>query len=578
MKRPILITSLSTLLSALLFGCSPDTEQGTTGAAPAGHDRPTLTAVPFTPEFIQPIVVNVAELPRVDYSNPPPQPKPRAGVSRPEGIISEAEAAILREQAMSLPPNPNIEVLPSPDIPAQARGGNVPEILSGFDGPQFFNSTPPDHEFTVGENFVIAVTNGTFEILAKDGTSQGGAIDYDVFFGSDPNCAAGTFDPNAYFDEEEQRYIVGTAGAGVYCFAVSQSEDLTGGGMFNLYSFTTVQDDVDFFDFPHLGVGNEALFMGANMFRGGFDRADVWAIDKFATYAGDPLPTPIRQTLPATADTPQPMTIHGAAQGTLPVENTHYFITDFNFNGNTYSLFSWEDPFGANVVTDTGFFDLGVFTGVVAAIPIDQPQMGGDDLQGNDFRPQDAEFRNGFLWMAHHMSCNPGAGVVNCVRWAQIDPNDGAGPIIVQSSVIAIDGEFLSFPDVGVNHCNDLTVGFSRTSATTFPGVYVAGRLGTDAPNTTRPIQEVRAGDVPYVSFEAAPPRRWGDYSEASSDPDGIRTWFLGMYPADIPGSTNWRTWIGEFGTTCDGGVGPEEEFFEDGFESPPPPPPAPAN
>ncbi len=574
MKNPIIALLCALLAATVFIGCSSQSSQ-TAGNAPAGHDRQGTGTVPFTPEFIQPRVVRIADLPPTVQANAP-QPKPKSGVSRPDGIIPEAQAALLRAQSLTLPPNPNIEVLASPDSNQNTDGANVPEILNGFDATEFFNSTPADHEFTVGLNFVIGVTNGTFEILDKNGVSQGGAVDYDIFFAGDPNCAAGTFDPNAYYDEEEERYIIGTAGAGVYCFAVSQSEDLTAGGTFNLYSFSTVQVGADFFDFPHLGVGNEALFMGANIFQGGFDRADVWAIDKFAAYAGNPLPTPIRQTLDGTADTPQPMTIHGAAQGTLPTDNTHYFITDFNFNGDTFSLYSWEDPFGANVITNTGAFDLGAFTGVNAGFPIDQPQMGGDDIQGNDFRPQDAEFRNGFLWMAHTLACNPGSGTVNCVRWAQIDPNDGNGPVIVQSSVIGVDGEFLSFPDVGVNHCDDMTIGFSRTTPTSFPGAYIAGRLGDDPLNTTRPIQEIRAGDVPYRSFEAAPPRRWGDYSEATSDPDGIRTWFLGKYSSgSIGGSTNWATWVGEFTTDCDGGVELGEEFFEDGFEDLPPPPTA---
>lgn len=575
MNNSVIKLCIAAVSSVLLMSGCQHAGDSQAGSAPYGHDRSGTGIPPVTPDFIQPRVVRVADLPQANPATAP-QPVPSNEVSRPDGIIPESQAAQLRAQAANTPPNPNIQVLPSPDAPSQQRGGDVPEIVDGFDATQFFNSVPPDNEFTAGINFVIGVTNGTFEILDKDGVSQSGAIDYDVFFASDPNCVAGTFDPNAYFDEEEERYIVGTAGAGVYCFAVSQSEDLSGGGVFNLYSFSTVQDGVDFFDFPHMGVGNEALFMGANIFRGvNFDRADVWAIDKFAAYNGDPLPVPVRQTLDATADTPQPMTIHGAAQGTLPEDNTHYFITDFNFNGDTFSLYSWSDPFDGNggTLVNTGAFDLGAFTGVTAAFPLDQPQMGGDDIQGNDWRPQDNEYRNGFLWMAHNLSCNPGGGAVNCVRWAQIDPNDGAGPIIIQSSVISVDGEFLSFPDVGVNHCDDMTIGFSRTSSTSFPGAYISGRLGDDPLNMVRPIQELRAGEEPYVSFEGMPPRRWGDYSEATSDPDGIRTWFLGEYSsASVPGSTNWATWVGEMQTDCEVVMLPEE-FFLDGFEALPPPP-----
>jgi len=550
-KLPIQVTLIITLF--ILSGCNTSDQQQS-GQTPAEYNKKANGLVPITPDVNFPAVVNVANLPRVDNNNKP-YVAVRTGVRRPDGIIPEEQAAQLRADALNLPPNSNIQVSMSPAITAdQVRGGAlVPQLLNTFDGPQFFNSTPPDHEFTVGENYVIGVTNGTFEILNKAGVSQGGAVDYDVFFASVPACASGTFDPNAYYDEEEQRYIIGTAGDGVYCFAVSQSEDLSGGGVFNLYGFTTIQLGSDFFDFPHMGVGNEALFMGANMFlTGNGFRADVWAIDKFAAYDGLALPTPIRRTLDSTADTPQPMNINGFEQGTLPVGNTHYFIADRNFNGSTYSLISWEDPFGTNILTNTGFVDLDAFTGVAAGFPIDQPQSGGGgDIQGNDWRPQDAEYRNGSIWMAHTMSCNPGSGTVNCVRWAEIDINDGNGPIVEQAGVIAIDGEYLSFPDVAVNSCDDMTIGFSRTSPSIFPGVAFTGRLGTDPLNQVDNVQIQKAGEVTYTSFEAATPRRWGDYSEAASDPDGIRTWFMGIYSGNIAGSTNWVTSIGEFTTNC---------------------------
>ena len=542
------------IMTGLLFlaGCQSSNDQQK-GQAPVGHNSKATGIVPVTPEVNYPALVRVADLDKIDYNNLP-YVEPRTEVRRPDGIIPEELAAQFRAESLNLAPNNNIQVSISPeDGLAQGPAPLVPQLLNTFDGPQFTSSTPPDHEFTVGESYVIGVTNGSFEILDKTGVSQGGATTYNSFFSGVAACASGTFDPNAYYDEEEQRYIIGTAGAGVYCFGVSQSEDLSGGGTWNTYGFTTVQDGSDFFDYPHMGVGNEALFMGANIF--GTFRADVWAIDKFAAYAGDPLPTPVRQTLDSTTDTPQPMNVNGFAQGTLPQDNTHYFITDSNFDGNNFALISWEDPFGANIITNTGVVDLGTFTGVPAGFPIDQPQGGGgSDIQGNDWRVQDAEYRNGSIWMAHTIACNPGSGTVNCVRWAEIDPNDGNGPIIEQAGVISIDGEFLSFPDVAVNACEDMTIGFARTSPSIFPGVAFTGRLGTDPLNQVNSVQIQKAGEVVYQGFDAAP-RRWGDYSEAASDPDGERTWFLGVYSADNNSNTNWVTNVGEFTTSCDAGT-----------------------
>ncbi|MFV0544242.1 MAG: hypothetical protein ACK5L8_11200 [Marinicella pacifica] len=561
--------NLAGLLVAILLlaSCgSGDNQSGyeKVGQAPVNQDKRNLDVMPVTPAINYPVVINLAEFTRVDYANRPEMTMTE-GVHRSSTFVSPEQAAQMRADSLMLPPNNHIQVLQSPEFSGSRGSGSVPMLLNTFDGPQFYNSTPPDHEFTVGENYVIGVTNGTFMILDKNGVPQGGPIDYDVFFASVPECANGTFDPNAYYDEEHKRYIVGTAGNGVYCFAVSTSENLSGGGTFNLYGFTTIQVVTDFFDYPHMGVGHEALFMGANIFLNSGFRADVWAIDKLAAYAGDPLPTPVRQTLNAGADTPQPMNINGFAQGTAPVGDTHYILADGVFDGATLSLYSWEDPFGANIFTNTGNVNLNSATGVSAGYPIDQPQAGsGGDIQGNDWRVLDAEYRNGSIWMAHTIACNPGSGTVNCVRWAEIDINNGNGPIVEQAGVIAIDGEYLSFPDVAVNGCNDMTIGFSRTSPSIYPGIAYTGRLGSDPLGQVNPIQIQKSGEVTYRSFEGSPPRRWGDYSEAASDPDGTRTWFMGVYSADnIPGSTNWVTNIGEFSTSC----GLTDLIFEDGFE-----------
>jgi hypothetical protein len=552
------------LLLALsqLTGCNKSDKE--TGQAPVNQDKKNLDVMPVTPEVNYPVVIDLTKFPRVDNTEKPVI-EMTEGVHRSGTFITPEHADQLRADAMFMPPSDHIQIFQSPSSDLlQGPLAPVPELLNKFDGPEFFNSTPPDHEFTVGENFVIGVTNGTFEILDKSGVSQGGAVDYDAFFSSVPECANGTFDPNAYYDEAQKRYIIGTAGNGVYCFAVSTSEDLSGGGTFNLYGFTTIEEVTDFFDYPHMGVGNEALFMGANIFLDNGFRADVWAIDKFAAYAGDPLPTPIRQTLDSGADTPQPMNLNGFAQGTYPSGDTHYILSDGVFDGSTLSLYAWEDPFGANIFTNTGNVNLNAASGVTAGFPIDQPQSGtGGDLQGNDWRVLDAEYRNGSIWMAHTISCNPGSGTVNCVRWAEIDINNGNGPIVEQSGVISIDGEFLSFPDVAVNSCEDMTIGFSRTSADIFPGIAFTGRLGSDPLNQVNPVQIQQLGEVTYRSFEGSAPRRWGDYSEAASDPDGIRTWFMGVYSADIPGSTNWIANIAEFTTDCE----VIDLIFEDGFD-----------
>lgn len=402
-----------------------------------------------------------------------------------------------------------------------------------------------------GTNHVVVVVNTSIEIHEKDGTTVVGPMTLGSFFSGVPGCT-GLFDPNALYDDKEDRYFVGVDSAGTgYCFAVSQTGDPT--GAWNGYRFGT---GALFFDFPHAGIGEEAIFMGANLFSGGFVRSDVWAIDKTAAYAGDdPLPTPVLQTIGG--DTPQPMHAQGSPQGTWPSGNTHYLMTDNVFNGTSYGVWSWTDPFGANTLSQVGSIDLNSFTGVTAGQTLNFPQAGsGAVLQGNDFRCQDAEYRNGSVWMAHSMSCNPGGGTVNCVRWAEVDPTDAS---IVQAGVIASDGEFRQFPNLAVNDSGDMILGYTKGSDAMFPSVYVAGRLGTDPPNTLRPEVEVKAGEIPYTGFDGSP-HRWGDYTEACHDPDGQTLWYVADYSEDTGLSTTWGNYVARF--SFGGGI------FEDGFES----------
>ena len=188
---------------------------------------------------------------------------------------------------------------------------------------------------------------------------------------ADPECT-GVFDPNALYDEEADRFILGIDADGTdYCIAVSQTGDPL--GSWNLYSFDTVDNTSEFFDYPHAGVGRDAIYMGANMFTSTFLESRIWAFDKNAMYAGNPT-TAVRHDLGSNEDTPQPLHLHGWGQGTWPTSGPHYILTETGYNGADHTIFSWDDPFGANNLTVAGTVDLNAATGVTAGLPIDSFQ------------------------------------------------------------------------------------------------------------------------------------------------------------------------------------------------------------
>jgi hypothetical protein len=192
-------------------------------------------------------------------------------------------------------------------------------------------------------------------------------------------------------------------------------------------------------------------------------------------------------------------------------------------------------------------------------------------LQGNDFRGQETKFQNGMLWTAQTISCNPGKGVRNCARWAQIDPTqiepgDLLAPFVlvagtdgvVQATVIGSDWAYRSFPSIAVNECNDMAVGYSYSAAPAnsggswYPSIFVAGRKSSDPIGAIGGEKMLLKGKAAYTSFQdngGVAPVRWGDYTGMTLDPDGRTFWYVGEYSkANVANDfANWATFVGSF-------------------------------
>ena len=401
---------------------------------------------------------------------------------------------------------------------------------------------PPDPALAVCPNHVIAVVNVAFEIYNKSGASLVGPTTFASFMAADPNCT-GVFDPNAIYDEEAGRYILGIDADGThYCIAVSQTGDPTGN--WNLYSFPTATGN-EFFDYPHAGVGRDAIYMGANIFTSSFLESRVYAYDKWAMYSGQAAAGVVKD-LPTTEDTPQPLHLHGWAQGTWPTSGPHYFFTETDYNGSDYSVWSWANPFTNTSPTKVGnTLNLNAYTGVTAGLPVNVPQSGGSTVQGNDYRPQDFEYRDGYAWSVSTIACNPGGGTVNCLRWVKVNP---ATATIADAGVYSSAGQHRFFGDLAVNACGDMALGYTKSSTSMWPGIWYTGRKAADAAGTLQAEAELKAGEIAYTAFDTVP-RRWGDYTEMTIDPAGTTFWYLGEYSRSAGTSTSgrWGTWIGSF-------------------------------
>lgn len=465
---------------------------------------------------------------------------------RIESHYSEEEIEGMIAEAHLLPPDPKVQVLGSStegtlDFSASTSFDSIDVLECCFSG----TLNPPDPELAVGPDHVVAVVNSSLEIYDKSGTSLLGPLPFETFFSVlGLGCTAFPFDPNALYDEQADRFIIAADGNGSeYCVGVSQTGDPLGDYYF--YAFP-VDIGGEFFDYPHAGIGEDAIYVGANMFGSGTGR--VFAFEKAAMYAGDPAALATHAT--GSDDTPQPMNVKGAFAG----DGIHYFVTGRTGAG-VFGFYSWVDPFGADVFTDLSSFDLPAVHGVGIGFGIGSQQMGGVNINSIGPRPLDFEYRDGSGWMTNLVSCNPGAGTVNCVQWAEIDVATAG---IVQAGVFASDGEYRIFPDLAVDACGNMAVGYTKTTASSLPGVFIAGRAAGDAPGTMQGEVEIKAGEQVFGES------RWGDYSGLTADPDGKTLWYLGEYAKTLVSDRNWGNYVGSVSfADCAGNA-----IFTDGFES----------
>ena len=461
-----------------------------------------------------------------------------------ETPLTTFQLAARQEAALGQPINPDVQIAePGPDPGAPLLGVNFDAI----DYQETGTNSPPDPEIAVGTAHVIVVVNVAIQVYDKTGNELTTIIPANDFFSANSGCDDEVlYDPNVLYDEEAGRYLIGfdqgpfSLGGG-YCLAVSQTNDPTGAWW--LYYFG-INDNQGWVDFPQAAVADEYIVMAGNVFdyqpapSTTYVGAKIWAFDKSRLYIGAAV-APEAESLGPNYFTLQPLHLHGAAQGTWPNHGERvYFLAD-DFDGRHYTLFEWTPGESAAQVNT---IDLGQ-----AGFPINVPQNGPGTLQSNDYRILDFEYRNSHGWLTQTVSCNPSGTTANCIRWAQIRIFDG---ILGRSGVgtYGSSSEHRIFPDLAVNLCNDMVIGYTKSSGSIFPGIWYTGRKAAETSGTLQAEAQLRAGEVAYTSFGSDPsPHRWGDYTGMTIDPNGRTFWYVGEYSKDIPVASKWATYVGSF-------------------------------
>jgi hypothetical protein len=437
-----------------------------------------------------------------------------------------------------------------------------------FDALGAFGTVPPDPIMAVGPNHLVAIVNNHYRVWDKSGTPLTSTITLSTFFQGVTGCV-GTqiFDPYIDYDEANDRFVMGAetifaSGDSYLCVAATATNDPT--GVWNRFGvLSDAMVPADHIDYPHMGIGLDAVYISGNMFvdGGGFSHIRLFALDKDDLYNGTPL-TVAEADMGFQFITAQPAKLHGFSSGGWPAPGTPHHIITHNRSGTT-RIWRWINPFSQAPTT------YGTLSEINGGFPPLAPESGGGTQNDTgDTRYFDAEYRDGKLWATRNVGCNFGGGLgESCVDWVVFDVSGPVPVLLDQQSGGAYGStdDFRYYPDISVDRNNNIAIGYTKSSNTTFTEVWVTGRESSDAPSTLQPEIQVRAGLGNYTDGAGCGGAcdRWGDYTGMTIDPAGCTFWYIGQFSDG--GGGNWDTRIANFkfdSCSVDSAIGTDKGFY----------------
>lgn len=428
---------------------------------------------------------------------------------------------------------------------------------------------PPDTMGAVGPTQFFVFLNGRVRTFNKTtGVADGVLnVDSDVFFASVMTPLTGgvtfnfTSDPQIRYDRLSRRWILTIIDVPTAVVvgdrpnrALLAVSDAASNGVISgstVWTYYFIQQDTlggipstgEFLDYESLGVDNNALYIGGNMFTAStsaFVGCSVFVVQKSSILSGGPIVT-----------TPFRGVVVGAGEGPLtprgvdnydPSANEGYFIGASNVAFSRLVFRRISNPGG--VPTISGNILLTVNT---TNIPESVPHLGNTGgtngrLDAIDDRLYQAHIRNGRLWTAHNIEVNTtgvasATGSRDAIRWYELNgirsTDNGGVPTVVQSGTIfdpaVTNPQYYFIGTVGISGQGHAAFGYSVAGLADRVNAGTNGRLSGDAVGTTGAVALYTASSTAYnPPGDAGPPRRWGDYSFVSLDPkDDMTMWTI---------------------------------------------------
>ena len=474
------------------------------------------------------------------------------------------------------PELPVVDLVQQLTMPAIA----MPAPLQTFEGMNQAdgcgNCIPPDPDGAVGPNHYVEMVNSSYSVYTKTGTRLVGPVHINMLWSQLPGpCQVDNDgDPIVVYDHLADRWVLSqfavNGGNGPYdeCIAVSTTGDPT--GSYYVYDFHL--SDTVFNDYPKLGVWPDAYYMTMNQFGGAgqtFVGAAAYAFERDKMLVGQVARMVFfdESTVNSSFGGMLPTHLDGAPP---PIGSPNYFAeVDSQINTPTLGAdamriwkfhVDWSNPanstFGLsgqpNFILPVAMWNP---SQCVEAQGTCIPQMGspyqldviGDRLM---FRLAYRNFGDHeSLLINHSVLADARIGV----RWYEVRDLSTSPTIFQQSTFAPLDTLYRWMGSIAMDHLGDIAVGYSTSSAATFPSIAYAGRLAGD------PLNQLSQGEAQMftglgaenVALFVPPVGRWGDYTDLTVDPtDGCTFWYVNEYfplqTVPDPGAP-WQTRIGSF-------------------------------
>jgi hypothetical protein len=439
----------------------------------------------------------------------------------------------------------------------------VGTTFDGVTGPTQTGAFPPDSMGAVGPSQFVIFVNGRLRTFNKTTRLADGVlnVDPDFFFSQvmTPVNVNFTSDPQIRYDRLTGRWILviidvpSTSSSSIgdlpnrVLIAVSDSSVITANTVWSMFY---IQQDMvgrttstgEFLDYDSLGVDDNALYIGGNMFdasSGNFVTTSAFVVRKSSILNGGPIVVTAFRGLISGGDGPDSPR---GVDNYDPAATEGYIIGPSDSAFGRLILRRISDPGGSPSISPNIAITVSATYWPIAVDHLGNTGGTNGRLDALDDRLFAAHIRNGRLWTAHNISVDA-TGVASssdpnrrdAVRWYDLYVPVGSGtPTVVESGTIYDPTSLVSsarqywIPSAVVSGQGHAAFGFSTAGSSFHADAATTGRLVNDVLGTVNaPTLFTSSGtsySPPGDSGSSNGARRWGDYSFTSVDPDDDMT------------------------------------------------------